>query len=103
MTKQQIEEILKMAESKPAVKSIGIFGGLLAIFPTFWNEAIIPAADYALSNLPAISEGLLTIVSSGVLSPAAVKTVTAIGGVLAVIGRAKAEAPIQGVFSSSER
>jgi hypothetical protein len=91
------------AESKPAIKSMGILGGVIAILPSFWNEAIIPVTEFVVSHLPEISEGLLTVVSSGVLSPAAVKTVTAIGGVLAVLGRARAETPISGVFSSPEQ
>ena len=68
-----------MDDTKPAIRSMSIWGGLLAI-------------------LPLASEFVDKVLQTGALTPHAAAVVTAVGGFFALLGRLKASTKISGLF-----
>jgi hypothetical protein len=81
----------RVIPTKPAVRSLTYWGIAVATIPALINSAIEHSED--------ISEAIGVAVGSGVLTPQAVATLTLVGGIMAVIGRAKAKKEIKGVVS----
>lgn len=65
--------------TKPAIASITNLGGLLAI-------------------LPLVIDGINQLVSTGILGPQASALISAVGGIIAIIGRYRADTKIKGLI-----
>lgn len=80
---------LLISNSKPLTRSITFWGGVTASFPLIWNTV--------LTNLPHITEGIDVVVASGALPPETAAIISAVGGILAIVGRVKAKKTIKGI------
>ena len=72
---------MAIVETKPAVKSTAILGGLVAMLPAF-DQALV----------------LLHLLPFPVLGEVSALLVPAIGGLLSIFGRIRAQSKIKGIF-----